>query len=286
MGDRICIVTGASSGVGFHTARGLASCGDRVILVCRSAVRGRAAARRIQEERGTADVQLCLADLSSLTQVRQLARRLTQQLDRLDLLVNNAGVYRARLERTEDGFERTLAVNHLSHFLLTRLLYPLLLRGPGRVVNVSSEAHRAGNLESRSLEDTLRGRVPYSGWQAYADSKLANVLFTRALAARHGAGELAAVAVHPGLLATRIWNQNANLVSLLSPLYKPFMGHPRTGGEVVRFVADAPAHAVTGRYFNRKAAEEPARLAQDTLLAAELWTLSEQLTGVGTLSRG
>ncbi len=282
--ERICAVTGANSGVGFQTARGLASSGARVVLVCRSAARGQAAAQRIRQEIGTADLQLRIVDLSSLAQVRQLARQLTGELDRLDLLVNNAGVYRARLERTEDGFERTLAVNHLSHFCLTRLLHPLLLRGSGRVVNVSSEAHRAGNLQRRSLEDILRGRVSYNGWQAYADSKLANVLFTRELAARYGSEELTAVAVHPGLLATRIWNQNANPLSLLLRLYKPFMGRPRIGGEFVRFVADAPERAVNGRYFNRKTGEEPAPAARDAELAAELWRVSERLTGVGAPS--
>lgn len=280
MRDRICAVTGANSGVGFESARGLARSGARVILICRSATRGEAAIQRIHEEVRGSDLQLRTVDLSSLAQVRALAEQLNGELDRLDLLVNNAGVYRARCEITEDGFERTMAVNHLSHYCLTRLLHGLLLRGAGRIVNVSSEAHRSARLDRRPLEDILRGNVRYNGWRAYADSKLANILFTRELADRYGSEGLTAVAVHPGTLSTRIWNQNTNPASLLLRLFKPFMGRPRVGGEAVQFVAEAPRNVVNGLYFNRKSAVDPKSTARNASLAAELWTLSQRLTGV------
>ncbi len=280
MKDKVCVVTGANSGVGFQASLLLAQLGGTVVLVCRDRSRGETALNQITTRVPSADVRLEVKDLADLGQVRELGSILSTDNQTIDLLVNNAGVYRASLERTADGFEQTMAVNHLSHFLLTHLLLCQLLAGSGRVINVSSEAHRRGRLDSGSLEDTLRGRSRYSGMGAYSYSKLANILFTSELARRYRPDELTACAVHPGVLATRIWNQNMNPLSLFMVLLKPIMGRPSVGGEAVAFLAQKPAEAVHGRYFNKKWETNPSTRAQDQGLARDLWDVSLALTGL------
>jgi NAD(P)-dependent dehydrogenase (short-subunit alcohol dehydrogenase family) len=280
--EKICVVTGGNSGVGFETSRLLAESGARVVLVCRDQERGQMAMTRIKGDVPSARVSLEVADLASLAQVRDLSARLLQALPSLDLLVNNAGVVRAEHEKTEDGFEKTMAVNHLSHFLLTHLLLSKMIDSGGRVINVSSEAHRRSRLSPDTLEDALLGPARYNGMQAYSHSKLANILFTSELARRHTAGELSTCSVHPGVLATRIWNQNRNLLSFLMVLLKPTMGRPSTGGKSVAHLAGQPAEFVHGRYFNKKREAWPAPPARDKALARSLWKLSTDLTGLST----
>jgi NAD(P)-dependent dehydrogenase (short-subunit alcohol dehydrogenase family) len=282
MNEKVCVVTGANSGVGFEASRLLAQSGATVVLVCRGQGRGETATDGILRGAPHADLRLQVADLASLAQVRRLGGELAQTFPEIHLLVNNAGLYRAKLERTEDGYERTFAVNHLSHFLLTQLLLPNLLAASGRVINVTSGGHRGGRLDPDSLEEVARGRMRYSGLGAYADSKLANVLFAAELARRFGSEELAACALHPGVLATQIWNRNRNPMSLGMLLFKPFMGRPSVGGEAVAFLAQEPAARIHGRYFEKKKEVKPAPLAEDPILAQKLWDLSLQLTGLIT----
>lgn len=281
MTDRICVVTGANSGVGFETTRLLAESGAAVILVSRDRRRGEAAMERIREESPSAKLRLEVADLSSMDQVRNLGTTLAESLPAVDLLVNNAAVVRAGLEKTEDGLEKTMAVNHLSHFLLTHLLFSRLIASAGRVINVSSEAHRRGRLTSDTLEETFREPTRYSGMQAYSDSKLANILFTSELARRHPVEELTACAVHPGVLATRIWNQNRTPLSLFMVLLKPIMGRPSVGGKAVAQLALESAEGVHGRYFEKRREAWPSPPARDEGLARDLWDLSSKLTGLG-----
>ncbi|MBT8398544.1 MAG: SDR family oxidoreductase [Gemmatimonadetes bacterium] len=280
MKDQISVVTGANSGVGFETALMLAEEGGTVVLVCRDQEKGDDALRRIRTQVPNADLRLEIADLANMGEVRELGRKLSSEHPGLHLLVNNAGVYRAGLEKTVDGFERTLAVNHLSHFLLTHLVLPNLLAARGRVLNVSSEAHRRAGLDVESLEAAIRGETRYNGWVAYSDSKLANILFTKELARRYRQEELATCAFHPGVLSTRIWNKNLNPVSLLMVLFKPVMGKPAVGGEAALFLTQEPPEAIHGRYFNKKRERDPSRRADDSRLAEDLWEISLRLTGL------
>ncbi len=278
---KICVVTGANSGVGRSACRLMAANGAHVVMVCRDRRRGEAALSDIERHvAGGAEVELELADLASLEDVHRAGERLRSRFGRLDVLVNNAGVYRARRDITPDGFERTMAVNHLGHFLLTRLMLEPLKAAAGRVINVSSEAHRGGDLTRRPLEDVFRGEGSYRGFQAYSDSKLANVLFTFELARRlDGASTVTANALHPGVLATRIWNQNANPVSLFMRVMKPFLGSPRRGGKaVLRLAGDPSLRTVSGRYFKQVDEVRAAEAAHDEDLAAQLWQLSVALT--------
>jgi NAD(P)-dependent dehydrogenase (short-subunit alcohol dehydrogenase family) len=278
--DLRAVVTGANSGVGRSATELLASAGASVVMVCRSEERGRAALEAVRRRSSFSNVQLEVADLSSLSSVRDLASRLAG-LGAVDVLVNNAGVYRARREVTKDGFEMTMAVNHLGHFLLTNLLLEQLAEAGGRVINVSSDGHRSGDLKQAPLEDILTGRIPFKGLQAYADSKLANVLFAFELSRRMGHAGLTAAALHPGVLATRIWNQNLNALSLMMRAFKPFMKRPSTGGKAVcRLAVDSAAVDMDGRYFHVEEESKAADQAYDQDLAEELWNESVRLTGV------
>lgn len=279
-GRAIAVVTGANAGIGRSTTELLALAGWRVVMVSRDRERGEKAVAAVRELVGADRVELEIADMSSGESVRALAGRLTDRLDHLDALINNAGVYRARRERTSDGLEVTMATNHVGHFRLTIELLELLRAGEGRVVNVSSDGHRRGNLRRAPLERILRGEGRYRSFQAYCDSKLANVLFTHELVRRHGGDGIASNALHPGTLSTRIWNQNHNPASLMMRIFKPFMAKPGVGGRAVfRLAADPDLAGVTGRYFNVEEEARAARQAYDEDLASELWELSTGFLG-------
>jgi NAD(P)-dependent dehydrogenase (short-subunit alcohol dehydrogenase family) len=287
---RLAVVTGANSGVGYHTTRILADAGWRVVMVCRTEERGREARDRILEEAsGSVDATRLLVEsceLSSQAAVRDLAGRLESRFDGLgvagpDALVNNAGLYRADRVVTGDGFELTMAVNHLSHFLLTLLLGEKLRRDGVRIVNVSSAGHRGGKLHDRPIMATLRGENSYNGWAAYADSKQANVLFTRELDRRWSTDGVRSYAVHPGVLSTSIWDRNRTFGMVIAKLLKPFMGSPTQGGEAeARLVTDPDVADYSGSYYKKLAWEKPAPTAQSESLAGELWDTSLQAVGL------
>ncbi len=276
---KVCVVTGASSGIGEEAACRLARAGASVVILGRDRKRGERVRAHIARVAGGEPPDLQLVDFSSLRQVRALADSLASRYGTIHALVNNAGVYRARPEMSQEGFERTLAVNYLAHFLLTNLLLAALRAGRARVINVSSGAHRMAKLKRKPLEQIIRSVGDYDGKQAYADSKLANILFSFELARRERA--LTAIALHPGVLATRIWNRNADLLSLAARLGKPFMERPAKGGErIVRLVTGVQFASATGTYHNRDQQAEAAADAYDLELATRLWTLSEELTGL------
>lgn len=278
------VVTGANSGVGLETSRVLAEAGWGVVMVCRSEQRGRAARDSILEEVPGARLEVAMCDLERFDQVHGLAEWLLDWSDgsdrRIGVLINNAGLYRAGLERTGAGFERTMAVNHLGHFLLTLLLESQLRREGPKVVNVTSEGHRRGQLGRAPLRQILLGEDWVGGVQAYCDSKLANVLFTQELQRRWGSDGAAVAAVHPGVLSTAIWDRNRNFLMWLARLMKPFMGSPEEGGRAVaRLVLDVEPSELRGAYFKRRERDR-AQLPEDAdELARTLW--SESLSAVG-----
>ncbi|MCG8469861.1 MAG: SDR family NAD(P)-dependent oxidoreductase [Gemmatimonadetes bacterium] len=280
---QIAVVTGANSGVGRSATELLCRAGARVIMVCRSRERGQRALDEIQSGAPGASVRLEVADLVEQALVRRLGERLADELDRVDILVNNAGVWRHKRESSPDGFEVTFATNHLAHFLLAHLLLEHLRTGRGHIVNVSSEAHRQGDLRRAAIETIARGDAWASGLQAYSDSKLANVLFTTELARRYGDQGVTAVSLHPGVLSTRIWNQNSGPISLLMRLFKPLMSGPDVGGRAVLRLAEDPGRdrEVSGTYYKVEKRVDTAPQAQDDELAKELWDLSAAWIGLG-----
>ena len=301
---QVAIVTGANSGVGRSATEMLLEAGAHVTMVCRSRERGERALAELRasglanEPRGGGDqpavgevtdpapdgsaearVDLELADLSRLEDVRELAGRLADRHPAIDILVNNAGVTRPQCVHSPEGFELTFATNHLGHFLLTCLLRDRLEAGRGRIVNVSSRGHQSGDLRRAGLEDIARGRAWEGSLQAYADSKLANVLFTFETARRWGSRGITANAVHPGVLATEIWKKTSLAARLLVLPFTWFMAGPDVGGEaVMNLVADPARDHVTGRYFHVLKEESPSAQARDESLARELWERSVEWT--------
>jgi NAD(P)-dependent dehydrogenase (short-subunit alcohol dehydrogenase family) len=278
LAGRTCVVTGATSGIGEETALGLARLGARVRMVGRSRERGEASQRRIRAETGSDTVELHLADLASLTEIRRLAEELLEACPRIDVLVNNAGVVNLRRSTTVDGFETTFAVNHLAYFLLTNLLLDRIrASAPARIVNVASHAHRFGALDLDDLQSERR----YRAMQTYGRSKSANILFTRELARRLEGTGVTANCVHPGGVGTRLGTHNGGLGRVAMRLARPFLRTPARGAETSIHVATAPElEGVSGRYFARCRETRPSPAATDPATAARLWELSSEMTGV------
>lgn len=273
---RVCLVTGATSGIGLETARGLAARGATVVLAARSRDKGERARRSVESD-GRGPLDLIVADLAVLEQVEGLARAFGERYGRLHVLVNNAGLYTRRRTVTPDGLEMQFAVNHLAPFLLTaRLLSALEVGGreagaPSRVVTVSSEAHRRGRIAF----DDLQGERDYSGWGAYCQSKLANLLFTKELVRRVRGRGIAANAVHPGVVGTKLLFGGWAPLRLL----KPFIRTPAEGARTPLHVATSEAlAAVTGAYFVDQRPTDPAPQALDDEAAGRLWRMSEKLS--------
>ncbi len=219
LSEKIIMVTGANSGIGKEAVLQLAERGARVVMVCRNRERGEPALAEIKAKSGNDTLELMTADFESQQQIRDLADEYKRTHDRLDVLVNNAGLYLSKRHETEDGIEATWAVNHLAPFLLTNLLLDVIKgSAPARIVTVASDAHRAGTLDF----DDLEMKEKYRWIAAYAQSKLANVLFTYELARRLEGSGVTATCMHPGTVATGIWNRNKNVLNALLRLFKPF----------------------------------------------------------------
>ena len=264
----------------------LLAAGAAVTLVCRDPGRGERALAEVSAAHPGAAATLEIADLASLGSVLELGGRLKKRPARIDILVNNAGAWRNRLELTGDGFERTLATNHLGHFLLTHLLLERLRDG-AQIVNVSSEVHRSADLRRAPLEEIVRGRAWKGGFRAYADSKLANLLFTEEAGRRWEGAGITVNALHPGALATRIWNQNSGAVGLLLGVLKLFLRKPEVGGQAVLRLVERPTQErVSGRYFRVREESAPAEQARDRELAAALWEQSAAWTGLARSETG
>lgn len=276
MRGRVCLVTGATLGIGRATALGLARMGARVGIVGRSRERGEAVRAEIARDAGGSGAELFLADLASQAEVRRLAAEVRARFGRLDVLVSNAGVYTRRRTVTGDGIETQLAVNHLAPFLLTGLLLDLLRESaPARVVVVSSEAHRG----ARVRWDDLQGERGYNGLRAYANTKLMNILFVRELARRVAGTGVTANAVHPGVVATELLFGGWAPLRLL----RPFIRTPEQGAATSVWLASSPeVEGVTGRYFRDRREVVPSRAARDDEAARRLWRESEELTGVSS----
>lgn len=288
---RTAVVTGANSGIGYVTARELARKGARVVLACRSEVRGAAAGDRIVTEVPGADVEFLRLDLGDLGSVREFAG--AYPFGRLDLLVNNAGVMALPHGRTADGFETQFGVNHLGHFALTGLLMPALLATPGaRVVNVASMVHALSNID---IDDLNSERRPYRKWIAYARSKTANLLFTHELARRLDAvgSDVVVAAAHPGYASTNLQAAGPRLegrkgAERFMEIGNRFFGQSAEAGALpTLYAATAPGvrpDSFTGPSFamwrGAPAKSWRARWTLDDTAGERLWAASEQLTGV------
>lgn len=283
MHDRVCLITGASNGIGKAAAIKLAQMGASLVLLCRDRDRGETAMAEISLRSGSEDIDLLVADLGSLRQVRDAAGAFLNSGRPLHVLLNNAGSIHVARTLTEDSIETTFAVNHLGPFLLTNLLLDRLKdSAPARIVNVSSELHRRGYGDGRMAFDDLNGEQRYGGWKAYGQAKLANVLFTRELANRLDGSGVTANALHPGVVATEFGHNNrTGWMPWLQAMYRPFCRSAEKGAQTPVWLASEPLlETVTGRYFQDRKEKQPAPQAANADDAARLWQISEELTGL------
>ncbi len=279
MTGRVCVITGATSGIGRATAVALARMGATLALVCRDVARGEALVTELGRE---VPARVFLADLAVQAEIRRLGAELLASYPAIHVLVNNAGVVNMRHTTTADGIETVFAVNHLAYFLLTRLLLDRLrASAPARVVNVASEAHRfARTIQFDDLGHAARYRV----MRVYGHSKLANILFTYELVRRLADEPVTANCAHPGAVGTRLGQNNGRIATMLTRLLRPFFRTPERGAATSIFLATAPAvAAVTGRYFIDCREARSSAVSYDRDLARRLWDTSEELTGLEPL---
>jgi len=273
--DKVCLVTGATSGIGLETARALANRGATVVVLGRNPERCATTALALSEE-SHSTVEPLAADLSVQAEVRRAAREFQERFARLDLLVNNAGAAYMKREESADGIEKTWALNHLGYFLLTNLLLDLLERSaPARVVNVASDAHRS--VKGIDFDD-IQAQKRYGAFRAYGISKLANVLFTRELARRLEGTGVTVNAMHPGLVAT---NFGAKAPLAAQWVIRWFGLSPEKGARTAVYLAMAPeVQGISGKYFHKEKEVRPAAAALDDAAARRLWEVSEAMTGL------
>jgi NAD(P)-dependent dehydrogenase (short-subunit alcohol dehydrogenase family) len=276
---KLCVISGATSGVGLASLRRIAAGGADVVLVARN----RQKAEHIREGITTASgvkIDIVIADFTDLGSVRKAAGLILEKYPRIDLLINSAGLFSTGRVITPGGFELSFCVNHLAPFLLTRLLLDRIISSaPARIIQVNSQGHRFGGF---SINDINWERRFYNGYRGYGASKVAQLLTIWYLADRLGGTQVTVNAVHPGGVKTNIGNNNG-------PLYRWFSRHviwytlkdPRMSGDAIYFLAAAPELSnVTGRYFNRTVDEKPAPNARNRELGRAVWELSERLVGL------
>lgn len=282
----VCLITGANSGIGKATALQLARQGAQVVMVCRDPRRGQAAQQQIMRASGNAAVDLLIADLASQRAVRQLASEVQSRYARLSVLINNAGVMLTRRSVTEDGIERTFAVNHLAYYLLANLLLALLeASAPARIVNVASGAAFSGTLAF----DDLMGEQYYTRRRAYEQSKLANVLFTVELARRCAGRGVTVNCVNPGTVLTNLggMGRRAWLTArrILAPAARKALNlQPveRAAAAIAYLATASEVEGVSGQYFEGTQAQALPPEMVDAAICRRLWQVSAQLTGVDT----
>jgi NAD(P)-dependent dehydrogenase (short-subunit alcohol dehydrogenase family) len=278
MSGKVCMITGANSGIGKVTARELARMGATVVMVCRDRNRGETAKTEIEAETGSKQVDLMLADLASQKSIRQLAEEFQSKYDRLHVLVNNAGVSLGQRQQAEGGLERTLAVNHLASFLLTNLLLELIkASAPARIINVTSQLEAMGTINFEDLEAEKK----YSETRVYAQSKLATVLFTYELARRLKGTGVMVNCLHPGLIKSNFGHESNFSLRLFIKLARPFMLTPEKGAETSIYLASSPqVENVSGKYFVKKQEKQSSKQSHDEATGRRLWEVSAQLTGL------
>ena len=279
--QQIALVTGATSGIGQVTATELARKGAHVVILARSADKAARAQQEIQTAAGHDRVDVLLADLADLDQVRRAAAEFIARYPRLDVLVNNAGlILGPERQLSPQGYELGLATNHLGPFLLTSLLFEKLRASPaGRVVNVASKVHQIARPDLADLQSARR----YGAMRVYANTKLFNIMFTQELARRlraHGIANVTANALHPGIIASSFGSGASGLMSLIVRYGRALMISAEKGAETSVFLASDPAvAAVSGGYFDKKKATPVGNAFNTPEHARQLWALSEQLTG-------
>jgi len=278
MQGKVVVITGATSGIGAVAAKRLARLGARLVLVARDRARGAATLASLERPSQGAGHRVVQGDLSQLTEMKRVARQIAAAEPRIDLLINNAGAFFGTRQVTEDGLERTFALNHMAYFVLTLgLLESLSAGAPSRIVSTASDAHRGHHLRF----DDLQCAKGYTGLKAYGRSKLCNILFTRELARRIAGRGVAANCLHPGFVATRFGNEAGGWIAWAIRAAKLFAISPEKGAETIVYLASAPEVAgAGGGYYHLCRPATPTAEAQDDEAAARLWRESARIAGM------
>ncbi|MGB8365995.1 MAG: SDR family oxidoreductase [Rhizomicrobium sp.] len=277
MSGKTVVITGATSGIGEVAADRLAVKGARIVFIARDRTRGEATLKHLRAIAPGPDHKAYYADLSRLAEIKRVGAEIAAAEPHIDVLINNAGAIFMTRQITEDGLEKTFAVNHMSYFVLTNLLRPCLHSG-GRIVSTASAAHNAARLDFDDLQSGKR----YSGMGAYSRSKLCNILFTRELARRLQGTGVTANCLHPGFVATRLGAQNGGWFAFVQGIARNFALSPEQGAETIIYLASSPeVENVSGLYFHKLKQEQPTKEAQNDADAKHLWDISAKLAGMG-----
>jgi NAD(P)-dependent dehydrogenase (short-subunit alcohol dehydrogenase family) len=280
MTNKIVLITGANSGIGKATAIALARMEAHVVMAVRNKEKAEEARREVIKASGNNIVDLMQCNLASMDSIRKFASEFLEKYNRLDVLINNAGIFSSHRQETTDGFEYQFGVNHLGHFLLTNLFLDLLIKSaPSRIVIVSSLGHFAGRIHFANLQLEKH----YNPWKSYFQSKLATILFAYELSGKLNGSGVTVNSLHPGVVRTRFAvnrsNERQNFVMRLSNLINV---SPSVGAETSVYLASSPeVEGVTGKYFVRKKARASSKASYNLEVAEKLWKLSEELTGTG-----
>jgi NAD(P)-dependent dehydrogenase (short-subunit alcohol dehydrogenase family) len=282
MEGKVVVITGATSGIGQVTAEGLAAEGARIVQVARDRLRGEAALERLPRPLPGAVHSIHYADLSKLNEMKRVGSEIARAEPHIDVLINNAGAMFSALQLSEDGLERTFALNHVAYFVLTHYLRERLVNSaPARIVNTASDAHESATLDFDDLQSvktygngTLAEWLRYGGpgFKVYSRSKLCNILFTRELARRLAGSGVTVNCFHPGFVATRFGDETGGLISFSIRIGKRFALSPQRGAETLIYLASSSEVAnTTGRYFSKCHPVQPSKEAQDDTMSGELW---------------
>ena len=276
---QVCIITGATSGVGYESAKRLAQAGAHLVLVCRNIEKAQGVKAEFMAL-FNARVDLVQADFSNLDDVRSAADQILHQYSAINILINNAGLHLTTRTLTAQGFEAVFCVNHLASFLFTRLLLERMIEtSSSRIIQVNSEGHRFGGL---NLDDLHWKKRRYNGYKSYGASKTAQMLTVWELADRLKGSSVTINAVHPGAVATNIGMNNGILFQMYQKYFLfPFLKRPKISGEVLYYFAAAPElNKTSGKFFNQTIEEKPAPHALDRITGKRIWDISEELTGL------
>jgi NAD(P)-dependent dehydrogenase (short-subunit alcohol dehydrogenase family) len=275
MNNKLCIITGANSGIGFETTKALAEKGAYIVMVCRNEDKAEAARKQIIEETSNQGIDIVLCDFAIQAEIRKAAEEIIKTYNKIDVLINNHGFLASEKEETVDGLEMTFAVNHIGYFLFTNLLLDHIKAAEsGRIISVASEAHRAGEFDPENIQLDEN----FSPWKAYGNSKLFNIMFTKELARRIADTNVTANSLHPGVVASNFAQSGSWIMKTLFTIGKPFFVSPKKGAATSIYLATSDdIKDVNGAYFRNKKVATPRKTARDEEAAKELWEISEKL---------
>ncbi|MBS3815943.1 MAG: SDR family oxidoreductase [Candidatus Thermoplasmatota archaeon] len=277
--DKICMVTGANSGIGKRTAERFADTGAKVVMLCRDKERGEKARNDLVQKTQNENIELLLCDLSSMRSVRRAAKGFKENYSKLHVLVNNAGLISSSKKITEEGNEKTFATNYLGHFLLTYLLIdPMKEASSAEIINVTSAAHKSGELDFDDLQ--LKRSTYFSGWKAYANSKLAQVMFTYTLSRKLKKTTISVNSYHPGVVNSH-FGKKTFLTKIFYKLFFFLMRDPDDSAEdIVRLITDPEFEDSTGKYFSKGKIKKSSKESYDVEARRKLWKESKKLVGI------